>query len=248
MRLPAYLLTVPDFAKVSEAIRESDDIASGAVATEPSGDDSDKADVRGNNGSVVPEVPLSSLGPPPSMPLRAIEEEEDLEGYEPSDPGDDEDMKALETASEGEPETEAEASAGAGPHTDRRNAKGSCNFLLPLALPASEQHMWVSRPLQASLKPLAWLGQNGVVQHGFCGSASLCGPAFTSRHPFTVAPGSASAPRAACGLFSAVASPRHSRSAPFLASQCLSTGCQSRGSATWGQIYKFNKFKGCNRG
>ena len=106
------ILTVPDYTKVSEAIQESDDIASGASDQAAVGSDYDRAVIRGGVRPVVPEVPMSSLGPPPSMPLRVIEEEDEFEGYEPSDPGiDEENVMAMETASEGEPETEAEAQA-----------------------------------------------------------------------------------------------------------------------------------------
>ena len=61
------------------------------------------------------------------------------------------------------------SSAVAEPHTDRRNVKGSFNFILPLALPASEQYIWVSQPPfpQTSLQPLAWMGKQGTVQPGF---------------------------------------------------------------------------------
>ena len=59
------------------------------------------------------------------------------------------------------------SSAVAAPHTDRRNLRHSCNHILPLALPATEQYMWVTNPLQPALQPMAWLGDDGVARPGF---------------------------------------------------------------------------------
>ena len=50
---------------------------------------------------------------------------------------------------------------------DRRNAKFTHNFLLPLALPPSEQYMWVQNPLADSLDALAFLCEDGSAQAGF---------------------------------------------------------------------------------
>ena len=58
-------------------------------------------------------------------------------------------------------------SAAAQPHVDRRNVKNSCNHVLPLALPPTEQYMWVQRPVQGQLDPLNWLGPDGQVHAGF---------------------------------------------------------------------------------
>ena len=58
-------------------------------------------------------------------------------------------------------------SAVAEPHTDRRNTKHTCNYVLPLALPPTAQHMWVQRPVARALAPLAWLGSDGVVYQGY---------------------------------------------------------------------------------
>ena len=58
-------------------------------------------------------------------------------------------------------------SAVAGPHADRRNEKKSYNYILPLALPPSEQYMWVQRAVDGPLQPLAWLGTDGSVYSGF---------------------------------------------------------------------------------
>ena len=57
--------------------------------------------------------------------------------------------------------------AAAGPHVDRRDTKTTRNYVLPLALPPSEQYMWVQNPLGASLDPLAFLCEDGAVQAGF---------------------------------------------------------------------------------
>ena len=59
------------------------------------------------------------------------------------------------------------SSAVAAPHTDRRNLRQSCNHVLPLALPATEQYMWVTNPLQPNLQPMTWLGEDGVARPGF---------------------------------------------------------------------------------
>ena len=58
-------------------------------------------------------------------------------------------------------------SAAAAPHADRRNAKGTCNYVLPLALPPTDQYMWVQRAVRTDLDPLAWLGDDGSVYQGF---------------------------------------------------------------------------------
>ena len=89
------ILTVPNFAKVSEAIRESEDIASGTV--EPS--ETKSVDAQGQEPlkSVGLDLPMSSLGPPPHLPLEAIEEEDDLDEYEPSQ---EEEAEEPETAGE----------------------------------------------------------------------------------------------------------------------------------------------------
>ena len=57
--------------------------------------------------------------------------------------------------------------ATAGPHVDRRNAKSTYNYVLPLALPLTEQYIWVQNTLGAPLNLLAWLCADGSVQHGF---------------------------------------------------------------------------------
>ena len=102
------ILTVPDFGRVADAIRASEDIASGEVVEGPMGRHVG-VNAQGHRGSLELEIPTSSLGPPPSVPLEAIEEDEDLEGYEPSEPGGSMDVMALEAEGEEDPETEGEA-------------------------------------------------------------------------------------------------------------------------------------------
>ena len=58
-------------------------------------------------------------------------------------------------------------SAAAAPHVDRRNAKNTSNYILPLALPPTEQYMWVQKPLGSALDPLTWLNKDGSVLQGF---------------------------------------------------------------------------------
>ena len=65
------------------------------------------------------------------------------------------------------------SSPAAGPHVDRRNLKGSCNHVLPLALPPGEQYIWVQHPVAASLQSLAWLGDHGQFPAASC-CWSLC--------------------------------------------------------------------------
>ena len=57
--------------------------------------------------------------------------------------------------------------AAASPHVDRRNTTLTYNYVLPLALPPSEQYMWVQNPLAESLDSLAFLCEDGSVQAGF---------------------------------------------------------------------------------
>ena len=57
--------------------------------------------------------------------------------------------------------------AAAGPHVDRRNAKDTCNYVLPLALPSSEQYLWVKNPRGVALDPLAFLCNDGSIQQGY---------------------------------------------------------------------------------
>ena len=68
-------------------------------------------------------------------------------------------------------------SAAAQPHVDRRNVKTSHNHVLPLALPPTEQYMWVQRPVNGPLDPLAWLGWQGLCRFSpssCCGAACFC--------------------------------------------------------------------------
>ena len=39
--------------------------------------------------------------------------------------------------------------------------------MLPLALPATPQHLWVSKPVKGALQPLTWFDQGGVARPGF---------------------------------------------------------------------------------
>ena len=59
------------------------------------------------------------------------------------------------------------SSPAAGPHVDRRNLKGSHNYVLPLALPPDEPYIWVQRPVHSTLQSLSWLGEQGQVLPGF---------------------------------------------------------------------------------
>ena len=99
------ILTVPDFSQVADAVQESESVAAGPDVALPS-----SQDVPGLPSGMRDQIPLSSLGPPPSAPLSAVEED-DLEGYEPSDIEAGEDIMALELEEAPIPETEAEASA-----------------------------------------------------------------------------------------------------------------------------------------
>ena len=58
-------------------------------------------------------------------------------------------------------------SAAAGLHVDRRNAKHTYNYVLPLALPPTEQYMCVQHAVDGPLSPLAWLGPDGSSHPGF---------------------------------------------------------------------------------
>ena len=57
--------------------------------------------------------------------------------------------------------------AVAEPHADRRNAKQTYNYVLPLALPPTEQYMWVKLAVKGPLNPLAWPCSDGTVHQGF---------------------------------------------------------------------------------
>ena len=108
------ILTVPDFSRVVDAIQESDNIASGSSDREPQGLDLAEARDGMPSGSVNSagyHVPLSSLGPPVASFLEPVGAEDDLDGYEPSDPGGAEDVMGLEAEEEEEPETVGEAQA-----------------------------------------------------------------------------------------------------------------------------------------
>ena len=86
------VLTLPDFAKVGDAVRDSEEIASGSA---------DRPDPYGRSepGPVESSVPLSSLGPPVSLSLPPVEEN-DLEDYEPSDQEPGEEVLALQPEEE----------------------------------------------------------------------------------------------------------------------------------------------------
>ena len=99
------ILTVPDFSCVTDAVRESDDIAAGSKDA-PSVD----PEAPGLPAGVRDTVPLSSLGPQPSRVCSPIPES-DLEEYEPSENGEDEDVLTLQPDEAVLPETEAEAAA-----------------------------------------------------------------------------------------------------------------------------------------
>ena len=73
-------------------------------------------------------------------------------------------------------------SAVAGPHVDRRNAKNTYNYVLPLALPQTEQYMWVQRAVQEPLESMAWLGEDGSVYPGFRLPLRVGQPACVSPH------------------------------------------------------------------
>ncbi len=102
------ILTIPDFSRVADAVRASDDIASGEVVEVPMGGPVE-ANAHGRRGSIDLEPLTSSLGPPPSVPLEAIEEDDDSEGYEPSEHGESVDVMTLEAEGEEDQETEVEA-------------------------------------------------------------------------------------------------------------------------------------------
>ena len=57
--------------------------------------------------------------------------------------------------------------AAASPHVDRRNAKATRNYILPLALPSTEQYLWVQTALDVPLQPLTWLDTAGSARPGF---------------------------------------------------------------------------------
>ena len=104
------ILTVPDLSRVADAVKESDDIAAGPeTALCPPCPDHE---VPGLPAGVQDQVPLSSLGPPPAVPLRPIAED-DLEEYAPSDDEPAEDIMTVRPEEAEVPETEAEASAAA---------------------------------------------------------------------------------------------------------------------------------------
>ena len=98
------ILTVPDFSRVTDAVKGSDDIAAGPEATSPG------PEVFEVPAGVRDQVPLSSLAPPPHRPLSSIEED-DLETYEPSEAGQVEDVMTLQPEDAEPPETKAEAEA-----------------------------------------------------------------------------------------------------------------------------------------
>ena len=102
------ILTLPDFSKVAESVQQSDDLASGSVESGP------VSPLAGaERGPAEASVPLSSLGPPVSVSLPPVEEEDlsDLEEYEPSEHEDVEDVMAVQLAEDAPGETEAEAKA-----------------------------------------------------------------------------------------------------------------------------------------
>ena len=103
------ILTVPNFAKVANAVQVSDDVAAGPEAASEENADAEES---GLPASVRERVPVSSLGPPPSAVLNPIVES-DLEGYEPSDAGMEGDILAPQSEEQDLPETEAEANATA---------------------------------------------------------------------------------------------------------------------------------------
>ena len=105
------ILTIPDFSRVADAVKESDEIAAGAESA--SVDDREVGlEVPGVPADVQEKFPLSSLGPIPYMPLCPIEENE-FEGYAPSDNEPCEDVMAIKHDESDLPETEAEARAAA---------------------------------------------------------------------------------------------------------------------------------------
>ena len=83
-------------------------------------------------------------------------------------------------------------SAVADPHVDRRNAKHSINYILPLALPPSEQYLWVQHPAQAGLSSLAWCGRDGLVRSGFRLPLRVGEPACVDPHSLHALPASLS--------------------------------------------------------
>ena len=100
------------------------------------------------------------------------------------------------------------SSAVAGPHADRRNLQDSCNFLLPLALPATPQHLWVSKPVEGTLQPLTWFDQGGVARPGFRLPLLVGQPACLDPHSPHAIPSPSPRPspsRTACRLLRALA-------------------------------------------
>ena len=109
------ILTVPDFSRVADAVRESEDVASGSAKASLS-----STEVPGLPLEVHDRFPVSSLGPPPSLPLSPVLENE-FEGYEPSEPSEAdayEDLMALQPDEDVEPETAPETAA-----VDRANQR-----------------------------------------------------------------------------------------------------------------------------
>ena len=79
-------------------------------------------------------------------------------------------------------------SAVADPHVDRRNTKGTCNYVLPLALPPTEQYIWVQNPLGIDLDPLTWCGRDGQVYPGFRLPLRVAVPASVDPHSLHALP------------------------------------------------------------
>ena len=65
---------------------------------------------------------------------------------------------------------------------DRRNAKHTYNYVLPLALPPSEQYVWAQKAVDGPLSPLAWLGPDGSAYPGFRLPLVLGQPARVDPH------------------------------------------------------------------
>ena len=112
------VLTIPDFTKVSQAIQQSEDLASGSTDI---GNAASAGAVPSEDKVAAPAdhmcVPLSSLGPPVSM-FQVSPSEDEFADYEPSEAGAGEDVLALQEEPVELPISEAEQRAA-----DRANQR-----------------------------------------------------------------------------------------------------------------------------
>ena len=100
------VLTLPDFTKVSQAVQQSEDIASNpvdAIERHHADEASSKRELASPGASVYGQIPLSTLGPPVSW-----SSDDEYEGYEPSEPGEGEDVMALKEDPEEPPTLEVD--------------------------------------------------------------------------------------------------------------------------------------------